>query len=135
MEIKNKKLIITFILSSLIIISIIISNNSLSKETIPSEFILGENMGFDLTSGKLNFGKIMPDYTASRKITIENEFNQAIKVSIKSTGEISSNLIVSENNFYLEPLESKEITFTAHTDRLIDFKKYKGSVIITSNKI
>ncbi|MFH1521364.1 MAG: hypothetical protein ABIF18_00225 [archaeon] len=106
----------------------------MSKEVISTEFILGENMGFDLSPGKLNFGKIVPGNGASRQITIENNFEDTIKVSIKSSGEISKYIIVSENNFLIAPSESKNVTFSAYTGDLTEFRTYKGKIIIISKK-
>lgn len=91
-------------------------------------------MGFDLSPGKLNFGKIVPNNSASREITIENNFKELIKVSIKSSGEISKYIIVSENNFQIRPSESKNITFTAYTDDLTEYRTYKGEITIISKK-
>jgi hypothetical protein len=131
MERKNKLIII---LSILIISAIFFYNKPLEVETIESEFILGENMGFDLTPGRLNFGKISPNNSASREIVIENNFDKTIKVKIKSEGEISKNIIVSENNFLVKPSQSKNITFTAYTQGLIEFKTYKGKITIISKR-
>ncbi len=132
MQRKNK-----ILLSSLIIVGVVfVFMNSLvlSKEVISTEFVLGENMGFDLSPGKLNFGQIVPGNSASREITIENNFDKKIKISIKSSGEISKNIIVSENNFILNPSESKNITFSAYTDGLTEFRSYNGKIIIISKR-
>ena len=132
MEGKNKLIII---LSVIIIIAIIYTNSqTLSKEIISTEFLLGENMGFDLSSGKLNFGQIIPGHSASREITIDNNFKNPIIVSIKSSGEISKYIIVSKNNFLLNPSESKNVTFTAYADDITEFRPYKGKIIITSTR-
>ncbi|MBU3923711.1 MAG: hypothetical protein KJ592_02235 [Nanoarchaeota archaeon] len=132
MERKNKVIII---LSAIAIIAIIYTNSqTLSKEIISTEFLLGKDMGFDLSSGKLNFGQIIPGHSASREITIDNNFKDPITVSIKSSGEISKYIIVSENNFLLNPSESKNATFTVYTDGITEFRPYKGKIIITSKK-
>ena len=131
---KRKNKIIASLIIIIILATIFISNIPLNKETIPSQFILGENMGFDLTPGKLNFGQIIPGYTATREITIDNNFDETIKIKIKSSGEISNNIIVSENNFLLNPSESKAITFTAYSGDLTELREYNGKIIIISKK-
>lgn len=134
MKRKNEILIILVFLSTLVIFISII-NLPLNKEVISAKFVLGENMGFDLSSGKLNFGKIVPDNSASREIIIENNYDEPIKVSIKSSGEISDYMIVSENNFILVPLESKNISFSIYTSGLTEFRDYEGKVSIVSRVI
>ena len=132
MERKNK-----FIISTLIIvlaISIIILNAPLHKQTIPTRFIAGENMGFDLGPGNLNFGKIIPGQSVSREITITNDFNKPTITKIESSGEVSSCIIVSENNFILEPEESKNITFSCSPTIGIELKEYTGQITITTKK-
>lgn len=131
MERKNKILmILVFVCTLVIVISII--NLPLNKETISAKFVLGENMGFDLSPGKLNFGKIVPGNSASRKIIVENNYDKVIRVNIKSSGEISNSMVVSENNFILNPFESKVVVFSIYTSGLTEFGDYKGKVSITS---
>jgi len=95
---------------------------------------LSNKTGFDLAPGILSFGQITPNGSASRSITIDNLQNQKVKIEIKVKGEISNNIIASESNFYLQPNESKTITFTVFPDGLTTFKKYTGEVIIFTRK-
>ncbi len=132
MQRKNKILLSLLIIGG--VVFIFINSLTLSKEVISTKFVLGKNMGFDLSPGKLNFGQIVPGNGASRTIKIENNFEDIIKVSIKSSGEISKNIIVSENNFILNPSESKNITFSVYTDGLTEFRSYEGKIIIVSKK-
>ena len=64
MKIKNNILLFAFILAVIIIVAVV--NIPLSKRVIPSKFVVGDHMGFDLTPGRLNFGKVVPGYGASR---------------------------------------------------------------------
>lgn len=134
MERKNSVLVF-LIFACGIIIFMSITNLPLNKEVIPAKFVLGENMGFDLTPGKLNFGKIVPGYGASRDVMVENNYDEIIKVNIKSSGEISDSLIVSENNFVLNPLESRSVAFSIYTGGLTEYRSYEGKVIITSRVV
>jgi len=131
MERKNK-ILATLVFLSALIIFISIINLPLNKEVFSAKFVLGENMGFDLSPGKLNFGKIVSGRSTSREITVENNYDESIKVNIKSSGEISKYMIVSENNFILNPLESKNITFSVYTTGLTEFRDYIGKVSIIS---
>ena len=132
---RKNKILFSVLIAIALITTIIPSNKILSKEIISTEFILGEEMGFDLTPGKLNFGQITQGNTASREITIDNNFEEPIEVSIKSKREISKYIIVSENNFQLNSSESKNVTFTAYSEDITEFRKYKGEIIIISKKV
>ena len=132
MEKRNKIVLIFIVL--IFISSIMIYNIPISKRTISSRFVVGDKMGFDLDPGKLNFGQIVPGYSASREISIENGFKKNILINIKSSGEISDYIIVSENNFVLQPNESKNITFSAFVDKELDFGEYSGKITILSKR-
>ena len=106
----------------------------LDKKIIESSFIFSNTSGFDLTPDKLTFGKVTLDNSVARDVKIENNFNYKIRISIKSSGEISKNLIVSENNFILNPNQSKNITFSVNPRGLIDYREYFGKVIILSKR-
>ena len=131
MERKNKVLVFV-ILICIAIIFITIINIPLNREVIPSKFVIGNRMGFDLTPGKLNFGQIVPGYGASRNIVVKNNYDEAIKVNIESSGAISDNLIVSDNNFVLKPFETRNVTFSLYTDKSIKVGDYEGEVVIIS---
>lgn len=133
MQRKNKFLIL---ITAIVILIILISLNNLplSRETIQSRFVVGENMGFDLTPGRLNFGKIVPGNSNTRGLLIENEFDRPVEIIIKSSGEISDNIIVSENNFILNPQESKNVTFSAYAEQSLEFGEYNGQIEIISKK-
>jgi len=133
MERKNKFLIT---LASIIIIGIfvLINNMPLNKETIPSKFVAGENPGFDLTPGRLNFGKIIPGSSGSRNILVENELDKPIKIVIKSSGDISGYMIVSKNNFILQPNESENLVFSVFLKEDTKYGEYNGQIEIISKK-
>ncbi|MFH1452098.1 MAG: hypothetical protein ABIF88_02915 [archaeon] len=134
---KRKKEILVLLSISIFLVGLIFFPKLISnKETIPIKFILSENkIGFDLTQDELNFGMLTKNNSASRKINITNQLNNKVKVTIKSSKEIIDNLIVSENNFILEPEESKEISFTILTTKLTEFREYNGEIIIISKRI
>lgn len=132
MKRKNKFLIS---LATIVIIIIVLSIQSpLHKETIPTRFIAGETMGFDLGPGNLNFGKIVPGYRTTRAITITNTYDHPTTTSITSSGAISPYIIVSENNFNLQPTESKNLTFSCYPEKGIDLIEYPGEITITTHK-
>jgi Abnormal spindle-like microcephaly-assoc'd, ASPM-SPD-2-Hydin len=134
-KVKRKNRILIAIATILIAMAtILIINAPLHKQTIPTRFIAGEKMGFDLGPGNLNFGQIIPGYSASREITITNTFDSPTITKIKSSGAISEYIIVSQNNFILQPNESRNITFSLFPPEGIELKEYPGQITITTYK-
>jgi len=133
MERKNKIILATIFVASIISLSILL-NAPLHKEIIQTKFIAGERSGFDLERGRLNFGSIAPGAFVERQITIENTYEHSIITKIKSSGAISPYIIVSENNFVLTPGESRNITFSCSPERGIEFGEYPGEIEIIFNK-
>jgi hypothetical protein len=133
--IKEKSLDIIFIAILIFIGSFIIwINTPFSIETIESNFIVAQNTGFDLTPGYMNFGSIVTNNSAERKLTITNNFNKKIKVKINPKENLKENLVISNQSFELNPLESKKIIFTLFTTNLPK-GNYSGQIEIISKRV
>lgn len=132
MKSKNKILIITLVTISIALI--IFLTSPLDSQTIPISFITSQNPGFDLTPDQINFGKIIPGYSATRQLTIQNNYQYPTTTKIKSSGKISPYIIVSENNFRLETNQSKNITLTALPTEDLELKEYSGKITIITTK-
>jgi hypothetical protein len=131
----NKKYLSLFVLILLVLLIAMFHLNSIEKKDIPTSFHLSETVGFDLNPDELTFGRIPAEQGATREIKLQNTENRKVKVKIKSSGETSKNIIVSENNFYLNPGEEKNLSFSAYTDGLTEYREYKGLITIISRKI
>jgi len=105
-------------------------NSQTEKRIIKISFIVGNTSGFDLNPKELTFGQITPNNSASRAITITNNLRQRAKVNIRASGEIKEYIIASENNFFLDSNESKDVTFSVYATNTTEFKKYSGEIII-----
>jgi hypothetical protein len=101
---------------------------------IPVTFYLNDKPGFELTPGYLSFGNIVPNQSATRTVELENLYNEEVVITITVSKSIADNIIVSENDFRLEPGELKVLTFTAFTDGLEEYKKYEGDVTIITRR-
>ena len=118
------------------LISVLIFGNPvLDKTIIKSTFHLTEYPGFDHVTGELRFGGIPINNSASRNLEIKNTFDRPILISIESRGEIVNHIIVSENNFHLEPNQVKNVSFAIYTSGLTEYKEYFGDIIIVSKKV
>ena len=110
MENATKYIIILAIIA--LTIPFILNNQQTEKTIIKTSFLVGNKSGFDLNPNELTFGQTTPNNRLSRAITITNNFDKPKKFRIKVSGEIKEYIIVSENNFPLNPNESKNVTFS-----------------------
>jgi hypothetical protein len=104
------------------------------KKIFPVEFIISQNPGFDFSTEKLSFGAIQQNQSATRQIKIENLKNKPVKISIQISKNIFPYLVASENNFYLQSDERRNVTFTLSAKDL-PTGKYFGEITVTSTKL
>lgn len=106
----------------------------LDKKQIYTNVHVANYSGFDLNSTALTFGFVNPGQGAQRSVIIKNDFDKKAKIIIRIKGNISDFLIVSENNFFLEKNQSKEIDFSILLPKNIDFGEYTGIINIILKK-
>jgi len=124
----NIFLLIVFTVAGVILImSLVIAPN---RQVIKTSFIVSDKVGFDLNKNELTFGSIQPGGTASRALTIQNNFNRDIMITLNSEGNIKDYLTVSENDFVLRPSEQKNVTFTAFSYKNQSYGNYTGKINI-----
>lgn len=133
---KNKKIFLAFFIVLMVAGAslLIYTGMPLNKQSIPVRFYLAEKPGFEIELGQLTFGAIPVNQSASRGVSIRNDFDKPVKIEVSASGEIVDNVIVSENNFLLQPQEAKNLSFTAFTYGLIDYRAYEGQVTIITSR-
>ena len=83
------------------------------------------NIGFDLNSSALTFGKIIPYGDSTRNVIFQNNYEFPIIVEIESEGEIKK-LISFEKEFNFEINETKKIPFFIKAESTENF--YEGII-------
>jgi hypothetical protein len=133
---RNSILLILFILVIIFVLIFYWWNNFsvLGREQVYTSFIISETLGFDLNPEALTFGKIGPGQSAKRDLQIENNFDRKARVDIRVKGEVKDYLTVSENDFFLEAGERKNISFAVYTPKDIPKGKYEGVINIFLKK-
>ena len=126
--INNAFLIIMIILILAMIIYLFYIFSILGKEELYSSFIVSDHIGFDLNKTALTFGLIQPGESATREINLANNFNKRVKIIFKSKGNISDFIIVSQNDFIMNPNETKTIIFSVFPPKNISLGKYEGKI-------
>jgi hypothetical protein len=82
--------------------------------------------GFDVTTENLYFGIVPTDGHNTKYLELQNN-EERVKVVIAAKGDIAEHISVSDNDFFLEPFEQKNVTFTA-SGKNADMRTYKGLV-------
>jgi len=131
---RKNKVIFSIVVAAILSILFLTLSTPVNRQTIPTRFIIGENMGFDLGPGNINFGLMVPGSKTSRDITITNTDQYPTITTIKASGAISEYIIVSENKVRLNPNESKNLTFTAYPSETLELGEYPGQIEIISKK-
>jgi hypothetical protein len=83
-------------------------------------------LGFNTETDKLNFGSNFPGNTCKKFMNIS--FPKETKVIIDFEGDFADWVTVNEDNFILEPNESKALEFLAKIPKDADLGIYAGKV-------
>lgn len=131
---KNREILGRVLLVALLVVvgflvlNLVDSFGVLDRKKIPASFSVSDHVGFDLNDSALTFGLIRPGNSASREMIVKNEFDGDVRVVIRSHGDISDFLIVSENDFVLEAFETRNIRFNVFAPMDGSFREYNGMV-------
>lgn len=91
--------------------------------------IVGDHIGFDLNREVITFGMVTPSGTATRHIEISTEDHR--KVRITAHGDLADWIVVSDNNFVLQPHETKTVDVTVSVPVYTEFDDYTGTLKIS----
>lgn len=91
---------------------------------------VGKPTGIAINSTAFDFGRVIPNGLASKKLNLRNDQEKPLFVKIIATGNISEGLEINQNNFYLQPEEQKEV-FIAFRGQGLQNGHYRGQIIIT----
>ena len=138
---RDKKLsliLLLFFISLIVFIYIIYTNNKILKmEIIPMSVTFGDRVGFNITNESfLSFGVISEGLSAERNITIENNYQFPVVVSLISNGEISE-FISYPRKFYLNKGEKQSVIINVFYPKNIpeiEKKTYTGNMNVIIKK-
>ncbi len=101
---------------------------------IETEVYVQNTPGINVDSEALRFGIVPPGGRGRRNLSIEND-GVANTVTIEAFGDIAEWLLVSENDFFLEPFESKEVEVTVEVPEDTPMRTYRsGTLRLTFRK-
>jgi len=99
---------------------------------IEASIIISNITGFDVNETILNFGKVMRGGSSTKQISIENNFNFPIEVSIYGEGEIKKFIFGFKEK--IEVGKKKNIKIVASVPDDAEFGEYKGKIIVKIKK-
>ena len=113
---KTNLLVFTIMLVFIVIIAgIFFYNSYVIKEvkTLYMQVEISDRVAFKVNPDAIWFGKILPGGSSKRDLTLTNNYNYPLVVSIKITGDIAPYASVSANNFIMQAHESRPLTYYA----------------------
>ena len=132
---KSKKTILILMIVALITIAIttIFYNQYkiVKTQTINVDFEIGEDIGFNIDTDALHFGRIPTGSSSTRKLNMTNNYNFDIKVNFKPSEELDGVVIARENNKILSPGEIHLFWIDAKAPQNPEKQYYNGTLKIT----
>ncbi len=89
---------------------------------------VGDNVGFNLDTDKIYFGTVYPGGGAERNITLTNIHDITLTTQITLSGDLKEWVVLSDNNFLLDPSKSKDITVYVTTPENTTYGNYTGKM-------
>jgi hypothetical protein len=144
---KINKLFIIGIVIALMLLPLLIYFLMITSRPVTETLVVNTNatvsklkVGIDTSTLGVVFGKVPLNGTGKRFLNINNtkDFSQRIEFFV--TGNISDFVYLSDNNFTLQPNESKRVdaTFVSIEDKHPFFDEeifYEGKIIATYTKV
>ncbi|MFH1823480.1 MAG: hypothetical protein ABH817_02075 [archaeon] len=127
---KNRKYIVILLLIFLVLSTFsLLLYFGISKVTvIPIKLRVGNYVGLVKTDELIDFGTLIWDTTIEQKLSITSPNKH--KVRLFTRGAVSKFVTIPENNFWLEPNVTKEISIIGYVPITANAGEYNGDLII-----
>ena len=131
-ENKKKEMIKIVFLVGVVIFTVVFTSlilNLIAPQQVTKykiQVIVGDHIGFDLSTKMVTFGMVPPSSTVSRHININNGEHKS-KVHITASGELADWITVSANDFIFQSHESKTIDVILNVPANAEFGEYTGT--------
>jgi|FLOH01.1.fsa_nt_gi hypothetical protein len=98
-------------------------------ESAPYSFSVRNKIGLVGDQDAIKFGGIHPGGKGTRSMYFDNIYDKPVKIRFNIKGEKSDWIQVQENNFWLQPGETREIEITVFVPGFADYhENYTGVV-------
>lgn len=92
-------------------------------------------VGINTDTDMINFGIVPGGSTGIRRINVTNNYDKELFVVIKTYGNFSDWISVSDNEFRIQPGSKEEITIKAKVPRDTDIGVYRGRLEVVFQNI
>jgi len=101
-----------------------------SEELVLPMHVIIIDQGLGFGSEDLHFGVVNPGGTSVKKIVIVHSYNISKEIDINLKGRVGRYVVVDQNNFILEPLQNRTVSFTFEASDSMREGEYNGEVRI-----
>ncbi|OIO80230.1 hypothetical protein AUJ84_04265 [Candidatus Pacearchaeota archaeon CG1_02_32_132] len=132
-ELKSNKLFYLIVIAvSLIIIFLFFSillSSPIEVTKVNVVFSTGETTGFNVDKlDYLNFGRVVPGNSATKKVFIKNDYGFPITVKIFASKEIAD-YVQTDRDIYIEEGQEMPIGVLLEVPGDVNFRNYSGSLV------
>jgi len=99
--------------------------------TLPMDVTINNKthiIGFNADTDGIHFGVLSKSSTGKRVVHINNTYDTEVIVVIKKYGELKDLVLITPNNFILQPNEKKDVEFSIQVPENMSVGNYTGFV-------
>lgn len=104
-------------------------------KVVPMDIEVGDRIGLNLDADAMHFGMSSPGGEARRGLIVQHQSSIPLKVDIRMYGEMASWIEVEENEFVLNPNQTKEVYLTVHIPQGTSLGSYNGTIVIFFKRV
>lgn len=105
------------------------------KKVIPMDIKVRDRGGFNLDTDAMHFGIAQPGGSAERSLKAWHDSDHALRVEIKTYGEMKDWVSADQDDFWLQPGEIREIFFKVRIPGGTPYGNYTGSIVLFFKRI
>jgi len=99
-------------------------------QEIPVQFAVGSVIGMSGDTDELYFGTVLLEGTSRKEISIENDETRLVRIKVQGVLKELDWVTITDNNFIIQPDETKYVNITISTPREVEYGNYSGKLII-----
>ena len=105
-----------------------------SVEEINFDLEIGNEIGFNIDTDAIHFGRVLPGGNSIKQINLTNNKEFDVLIVIQKKSEINDWIIIGENKFVLVPRENKEVNISIKIPLDTEYDLYEGKIKVISVK-
>lgn len=103
-----------------------------SVEEIGFDLEIGNEMGFNIDTDAIHFGRVPLGGSSKKQINLTNNKEFDVLIVVQKDSEINDWISIGENKFVLVPGENKEVSISIKIPLDAEYDKYEGKIKVVS---